>query len=404
MTYVPGYAADIFVSYSHSNDRDGWVTELKSKLASGLADLSEDVDVWFDADRLQTGDHFKQEIQEKLSNTRVLIALLSPAYLNSQFCMEEELDWFQNSFGREIIQYLKVPLAEDQIVPLPDAHFLTLHDREGSPLRSAALQEALNPEIWSIRSKLEAARKGCTHVYVAAAKLDRLRAHREELKRFLHQQEGLAVLPSEVVIGRTPSNRILKWLGDSQLSVHYDCPDDPLYLVQLQAAEAAGKPMLRVKPAQTAREIADQIRSHLQNLRRGRQIYLIYDPSTDGDQVAPLMSYYSRFPGCKVLEPQPGESYHRARLEESDAILFFHRNAPESWLDRHRESLLQGAALRKQARPEAWYFVRPGAPSEVRVTRDPQRPQWTITRTGDLNLTDLQPFSETFEKSRTASA
>ena len=51
MAYVPGYAADIFVSYSHSNDRDGWVTELKSKLASGLADLSEDVDVWFDADK-----------------------------------------------------------------------------------------------------------------------------------------------------------------------------------------------------------------------------------------------------------------------------------------------------------------------------------------------------------------
>ena len=88
MAYVPGYAADIFVSYSHSNDRDGWVTELKSKLASGLADLSEDVDVWFDAERLQTGDRFKQEIQDKLSDTRILIAVLSPAYLKSHFFWE----------------------------------------------------------------------------------------------------------------------------------------------------------------------------------------------------------------------------------------------------------------------------------------------------------------------------
>ncbi len=128
MAYVPGYAADIFVSYSHSNDRDGWVTELKSKLASGLADLSEDVDVWFDTDRLQAGDRFRKEIQDKLSNTRILVAVLSPAYLKSQFCMEEELDWFQNSFGREIIQYLRVPLEEDQDPPLPDAHFLRLHD------------------------------------------------------------------------------------------------------------------------------------------------------------------------------------------------------------------------------------------------------------------------------------
>ena len=402
MAYVPGYEADIFVSYSHTNDRDGWVTELKSKLASGLADLSEDVDVWFDADRLQTGDRFKQEIQEKLSNTRVLIAVLSPAYLKSRFCMEEELTWFQNSFGREIIQYLKVPLEEDQIVPLPEAHFLRLHDRGNSPLRGAALQEALNPEIWSIRRKLEAARKSCTHVYLAEAKLEGLRAHREELKKLLHQKERLTVLPGEVVTARTPQNRILKWLGDSELSVHYDAPDDPLYLVQIQAAKDAGKLVVPIKPTQPVREIADQIRGELQNLRRRRQLYLIYDPSTDGDQVAPLTSYFSR--GCQVIEPQPGEKYHQDRLEKSDGILFFHRNAPASWAEKQRETLLQGAARRNQPRPEALYFLRPGAPPDVQVTRDPQRPQWTITRTGDLNLTDLQPFSEAFENWRTATA
>jgi hypothetical protein len=404
MAYVPGYAADIFVSYSHSNDRDGWVTELKSKLASGLADLSEDVDVWFDADRLQTGDRFKQEIQEKLSNTRVLIAVLSPAYLRSQFCMEEELAWFQNSFGREIIQYLKVPLEEDQVVPLPDSHFLTLHDRGNSPLRGEALKTALNEEISSIRKRLEAARKSCTHVYLAAAKLQGLRAHREELKRVLHLRNCLTVLPGEAVTDRTRPNSILRWLGDSQLSVHYDVPDDPLYQMQLKAAKAAGKSVLRIKPSQTAREIADQIRSELQSLRRQRELYLIYDPSTDGEQVTPLANYYRQRQDCKVLEPQPGESYHRARLEESHGILFFHRSAPASWLDRHRESLLQGAALRRLPRPEAWYFVRSGAPPDVRVAQDPQRPQWTITRTGDLNPADLQPFSDAFENWRTASA
>jgi hypothetical protein len=362
------------------------------------------VDVWFDADGIQSGDCFKQEIQERISNTRVLIAVLSPAYLKSQFCIEEELDWFQNSFGREIIQYLKVPLEEDQIVPVPNAHSLKLHDQRSSPLRGVALQEALNPEIWSIRRKLEGARKSCTHVYLAAGKLEALRTHRQELKKLLHQKEGLAVLPGEVVTARTPPNRILKWLGDGELSINYDVPDDPLYEVQLQAADAAGKPILRVTTRQRIQEIAEQIRYELQNLRRSRQLYVIYDPSTDGDQVAPLTSYYSQHQSCKVIEPQPGESYHRARLEQSDGVLFFHRNAPASWLDRHRESLLQGAALRKKPGPEVWYFVRPGVPSEVRVTKDPQRPQWTITRTGDLNLTDLQPFSEAFENWKSAKA
>ena len=139
MAYVPGYAADIFVSYSHANNLDGWVTDLKSMLAGGLAEFSKDVEVWFDTDRLTTGDCFKQEIQDELSNTRILLAVLSPAYLESEFCIEKELDWFRDSFGREIIQYLKVPLREGQVPPKPDAHLIALHGPQGSPLRGAAI-------------------------------------------------------------------------------------------------------------------------------------------------------------------------------------------------------------------------------------------------------------------------
>src|SRR5262249_6100181 len=152
---------------------------------------------------------------------------------------------------------------------------LTLHDISNSPLRGAALQEALNPEIWSIRRKLEAARKSCTHIYLVAAKLEHLRVHREELKKLLHQEERLAVLPGEVITGRTPANRTTKWLGAAESSVHNAAPADPLYQVQLQAAEAAGKPVLLVKPSQTADEIAGQIKGELQKLRR-RQLYMIY--------------------------------------------------------------------------------------------------------------------------------
>jgi hypothetical protein len=179
---------------------------------------------------------------------------LSPAYLKSQFCRWEELDWFQNSFGREILQYQRVPLEKDQDVPLPDAHFLTLHDQKGSPLRGAAMQKALNPEIWSIRQKLEEARNRCTRVYLAETRLEVLRAHREELKKLLHQNERLAVLPGEAIVPRTPPNRILKWL----VGVHYDVPGDPVGVLQLQAAEAAGKPVLRINAAQPPHEVAGQ--------------------------------------------------------------------------------------------------------------------------------------------------
>jgi hypothetical protein len=67
-------------------------------------------------------------------------------------------------------------------------------------------------------------------------------------------------------------------------------------------------------------------------------------------------------------------------------------------------ALLQGAALRQRPKPEAWYFVRPGDLSDLQVQRDSRRPQWTITRTGDVNLTDLQPFAEAFQDCGAAGA
>jgi hypothetical protein len=60
--------------------------------------------------------------------------------------------------------------------------------------------------------------------------------------RTCSQKEGLAVLPSEVVTARTQPNRIRRLLGDAELRVHYDAPDDPLYLVQHQGPTINSSP------------------------------------------------------------------------------------------------------------------------------------------------------------------
>lgn len=400
MAYVPGYAADLFISYAHRNNQDGWVTELKSRLAGSLADLSADVDIWFDADRLRTGDIFKQEIREKLSDTMIMVSILSPAYLQSEFCMAEELDWFRDNFGREIIQLLQVPLAEDQEVPLQQAIFEVMHDAQGVVLRGDDLQPAINRLAWSIRGKLESARGKCRKVYLATSKLEGVRACREVVKKRLHYEKRLAVLPNEVVTSRTPPNRILKWLGEAEISVHLLAPDDALARMQLEIAQSAGKPILTFQSHEPAAEIATEVDLTLASLRRQRQIYLVYDPTTDSEPVRAMSDHVTQLCGCKVVEPQAGESYHRARLAESEGILFYHRNAPEQWRDRHRETLRQVAASLRVPRPEAWYFVRSGGQQKVDVTSDGLRPHWTIERTGSLELSDLQPFIEAFNTGR----
>lgn len=55
-------------------------------------------DVWFD-DRIRPGVYFKQEIQQKLKDTPNFVAVVSPSYLESDFCIADELDWFQNQGG-----------------------------------------------------------------------------------------------------------------------------------------------------------------------------------------------------------------------------------------------------------------------------------------------------------------
>ena len=97
MPYVPGCSADVFISYARSDNRDGWVTGLKNKLIEKLNPfLAGRAEVWFD-DLIDHGVRFKQEIQQKLKDTPIFVAVVSPAYLDSEYTMIHELDWFQDS-------------------------------------------------------------------------------------------------------------------------------------------------------------------------------------------------------------------------------------------------------------------------------------------------------------------
>lgn len=121
MAYVPGCSADAFISYAHDDNLDGWVTALRDKLLQKLNPfLPKTAEVWFDAQKLQAGDAFREEIGEKLKNTPLFVAVVTTSYIESEFCMVEELEWFQNQGGKEIIQLVKAPLEEGYEVPLPD--------------------------------------------------------------------------------------------------------------------------------------------------------------------------------------------------------------------------------------------------------------------------------------------
>ena len=98
MAYVPGYQHDVFVSYAHIDNEplvgapEGWVStlvrNLETVLRQKLGDRDHRLDVWMDHEL--TGNRpFSGDIQAALERTAILLVILSPGYLSSDWCRKE---------------------------------------------------------------------------------------------------------------------------------------------------------------------------------------------------------------------------------------------------------------------------------------------------------------------------
>lgn len=396
MPYVPGCSADVFISYAHRDNQDGWVTGLKKKLTEKLNPfLAGHAEVWFD-DRIGPGTYFKQEIQQKLKDTPVFVAVVSPSYLDSEFSIIDELDWFQNQGGREIIQLLKVPLEKGQEVPLPETHYKVLYDEiDGHLLDREPLDKKLDEVVAAMTKRLREFWELRPKIYMAQLRNENLKPHWDSLKERLHA-EGYAVLPKGVLPVRVPDGRIREWLEAARLSVHLDgVPDDPLAQRQLEIAKQIGRPALILPelPAQDHLSAAIAEVQRLLESDRKPAVYFIYDYYSDHEHVGALPELIRLKTDCDVFLPEAGEKYHKFRLQVSDGVVLFRGDAPEDWLKSQEQVLLQAAARPGRKTVEAKYFARRsnGQAARVRVTRG-AREEWVIERFGEPDAEDLQPF------------
>lgn len=89
------YEKDIFISYAHidnqplKEDLSGWISRFHASLEALLRmRLGKDVHIWRD-DKLQGNDQFAEEILEQFDHTAALVSVVSPRYLNSEWCARE---------------------------------------------------------------------------------------------------------------------------------------------------------------------------------------------------------------------------------------------------------------------------------------------------------------------------
>lgn len=119
---------DIFISYAHIDnepfgDTVGWVTNLHERLKVRLAQLlGGETAIWWDG-RLQGDQYFSGEIGDRIGETRLLVAVVTPRYVNSKWCRGELREFCERALKRggdaernrsHIFKVIKTPVPEEQ--------------------------------------------------------------------------------------------------------------------------------------------------------------------------------------------------------------------------------------------------------------------------------------------------
>jgi hypothetical protein len=86
---------DIFISYAHIDNQPlaeglkGWVESLHERLKIRLGQLlGEEASIWRDR-KLQGNDVFADTLAEKINRAAILVSVLSPRYVKSEWCLKE---------------------------------------------------------------------------------------------------------------------------------------------------------------------------------------------------------------------------------------------------------------------------------------------------------------------------
>jgi TIR domain len=94
-TFVPGFTHDVFVSYTHVDNRKfgrdaGWVETLVENLRDGLPQKLRrgQPDIWRDP-RLSSNEPFSETIRDAVTHAATLLVILSESYLTSEWCQRE---------------------------------------------------------------------------------------------------------------------------------------------------------------------------------------------------------------------------------------------------------------------------------------------------------------------------
>jgi hypothetical protein len=104
-----------FFSYAHHDAKidpnliTDFTSELEGRVASKLANAR--FSIWRDNEGLRTGERWNEKIEAELLRSHVLIVLLTPQWIGSDYCRKEYLFFEEIETSREVGEYIVPVLA-----------------------------------------------------------------------------------------------------------------------------------------------------------------------------------------------------------------------------------------------------------------------------------------------------
>lgn len=88
---MPDYLYDMFFSYKRDEQTNSWHAEVVAKIKYWLSQEidSTEVRIFFDTESIETGDRWHEKIAESLKKSKCLVAIWSPDYFRSRWCLSE---------------------------------------------------------------------------------------------------------------------------------------------------------------------------------------------------------------------------------------------------------------------------------------------------------------------------
>ena len=257
---VSRFPNDLFISYAHidnqalSPDQRGWIDEFHRCLEIRLQQLlGEKPEIWRDP-KLQGNDYVQEEIVSRFSEVAILVSVLSPRYVKSEWCMKE-LDGFLHEAEAKgelkigtksrVFKIIKTHLPLDEhpepLQKLLGYEFYQYDDVTGrarefwgafGPEASRRFYAKLDDVAWDVkdllselastngRHKENGKQKPAATIYLATTTTDLNDEYQKLRREFVHR--GYCVLPEETLPmnGKRLREQVKQDLEQSLISIH----------------------------------------------------------------------------------------------------------------------------------------------------------------------------------------